>query len=99
MNAKKIWNIIVYTGLIWIIKTSDIWAENVQDLDTASNDFSDKMLKMFKGPLVKIVAGIVLFMGVGGLIRGRHQVALSCGIAFVLLLLLPVILGYFGAQK
>ncbi len=99
MFEKRVWKIIGCTGLMWLIKISDVLADNVQTLDGATNDFATKMLTMFKGPLVKVVAGIVLFVGVGGLLRGRHQVAVSCGIAFVLLLLLPVILQYFGAAN
>jgi|GEM_PF-5029420 len=95
MNAKKVFNILVCTGLIWLMRTSDLWAD-VKNLDDATDDFSTKILTMFKGPLLKIVAGFVLFMGVGGLLRGKHQVAVSCGIAFVLLLLLPVLLQYLG---
>lgn len=82
--------------LMLFLSASQVFAEDAQDVVTATNDFSTKMLTIFKGPLVKILAGIVLFVGVGGLLRGRYQVAVSCGVAFVLLLFLPIILQYFG---
>ncbi len=86
---------IYLTLIVFQINCSTAFAD-AQDIDQATNDFSEKMLTLFKGPLVKILAGIVLFVGVGGLLRGRHQTAVSCGIAFVLLLMLPVVLNYFG---
>ena len=100
MLRKRI-RAILNAGLILLINSSYALAQSTdgsgaQDVMTATNDFSSKMLDIFKGPLVKIVAGIVLFVGVGGLLRGRHQIAVSCGVAFILLLSLPIILKYFG---
>lgn len=103
MLKRKLFNMITNTGLILLINASNVWAQlniggggNVQDVNSAVNSFSGKILSIFTGPLVKVVAGVVLFVGVAGLLRGKHQVAVSCGIAFVLLLCLPIILRYFG---
>ena len=95
MFIKRVFKNIYLTIMTLLISSSAAFAQ-VQDIGEATNDFSVKMLTIFKGPLVKILAGIVLFVGVGGLLRGRHQVAVSCGIAFILLLMLPFVLGYFG---
>ncbi len=106
MLQRKLF-IITNASLLLLINASNVWAQwgnlggamgggNVQDVNEATNQFSGKILSILTGPLVKVVAGVVLFVGVAGLLRGKHQVAVSCGIAFVLLLCLPIILGYFG---
>ena len=55
-------------------------------------DFSTQMIAILKGPIAKILAAFILLAGVGGLLRGRHKLALSCGAAFVILLFLPILL-------
>ena len=101
MFRRNVFKVLFFMGFWLFLNVSNIWAavgssSGAQDVVTATNSLADKMLEIFKGPLVKILAGVVLFVGVGGLLRGRHQVAVSCGIAFVLLLFLPIILQYFG---
>ena len=56
------------------------------------SDFSTQMIAILKGPIAKILAAFILLAGVGGLLRGRHKLALSCGAAFVILLFLPILL-------
>ena len=56
------------------------------------SDFSTQMIAILKGPIAKILAAVILLAGVGGLLRGRHKLALSCGAAFVILLFLPILL-------
>ena len=56
------------------------------------SDFSKQAIDILKGPIAKILAAIVLLAGVGGLLRGRHKLALSCGAAFIILLFLPILL-------
>ena len=53
---------------------------------------ANKMIQILQGPVTKLLAAIILLAGVAGLLRGRHKIALSCGIAFVVLLFLPMIL-------
>ncbi len=55
-------------------------------------DFSTQAIAILKGPIAKILAALILLAGVGGLLRGRHKLALSCGAAFVILLFLPILL-------
>ncbi len=62
------------------------------DPGSVVSDFSTKMITILKGPITRILAALVLLAGVGGLLRGRHQLALSCGAAFVILLFLPILL-------
>ena len=96
MYLRKLFNLMYVAIMTILINLSVAFAAETETIDKATDDFSDKMLTLFKGPLVKILAGVVLFVGVGGLLRGKHNVAVSCGIAFVLLLMLPVVLKYFG---
>ncbi len=56
------------------------------------SDFSTQAIAILKGPIAKILAALILLAGVGGLLRGRHQLAISCGAAFVILLFLPLLL-------
>ena len=56
------------------------------------SDFSKQAIDILKGPIAKILAALILLAGVGGLLRGRHQLAISCGAAFVILLFLPILL-------
>ncbi len=56
------------------------------------SDFSTQMIAILKGPIAKVLAALILLAGVGGLLRGRHKLALSCGAAFVILLFLPILL-------
>ena len=63
---------------------------------SAVSDFSTQMIAILKGPIAKILAAIILLAGVGGLLRGRHRLAVSCGVAFVILLFLPMLLEKVG---
>jgi type IV secretory pathway VirB2 component (pilin) len=95
MFKRKRFHQLLAAVSIMFFKVGYVWA---QDVNQAADDFSTKMLTIFKGPLIKIMACVVLFAGVAGLLRGKNQVAVSCGVAFVLLLCLPLILGYFEAH-
>ena len=55
-------------------------------------DFSTRMTTLINGPIVKLFGVVILLVGVGSLLRGRHTVAMSCGVAFVVLLFLPFFL-------
>src|SRR5258706_235095 len=83
---------------IWMFFiNSYVWAQrsgsNTADPLEATNDFSEKVLSIVQGPLLKIMAAVVLMVGVAGLLRGKHKLAISCGAAFLLLLFLPILLG------
>ena len=56
------------------------------------SDFSKQAIDILKGPIAKILAALVLLAGVGGLLRGRHKLALSCGASFFIFLFLPILL-------
>ena len=102
MFKRKVFNTIVSTGLILLVRSSDVWAQfnglrgsgSTADPLAATNDFSNRMLDIVKGPVLKILAAVVLLVGVAGLLRGRHKLAISCGLAFLLLLFLPILLGH-----
>ena len=71
-------------------------AQSQGDPMSAVSDFSTQMIDILKGPIAKILAAIILLAGVGGLLRGRHRLAISCGIAFTILLFLPMLLEKVG---
>ena len=67
-------------------------AQSQGDPMSVVSDFSTQMIAILKGPIAKILAAIILLAGVGGLLRGRHRLAISCGVAFIILLFLPILL-------
>ncbi len=79
------------------------WIQNVL-ADTAGSgdpkgvmtDFSTQMVDILKGPITKILAALILMGGVAALLRGRHKIAVSCGLAFIILLFLPFLLEHVG---
>ncbi|MBF0490646.1 MAG: hypothetical protein HQL15_08565 [Candidatus Omnitrophica bacterium] len=99
---KKRIKVMMNAGLVLLISASEVWAQSVgsgsststtgDPLDV-SNEFSTKMLDIVKGPILKVLAAAVLLVGIAGLLRGRHKLAESCGMAFLLILCLPVLLG------
>ncbi len=66
------------------------------DAVAAVGDFSTKLLTILKGPVTKIVGAIILLAGTGGLLQGRHRMAICCGAAFLILLFLPMLLEKVG---
>ena len=95
MFRRKVLNTIADIGLILFIRSSQVWAKDSTDDPLAvSNDFSTRMLSIVQGPVLKVLAAVVLLAGVAGLLRGRHKLAISCGLAFLLLLFLPILLGH-----
>jgi type IV secretory pathway VirB2 component (pilin) len=96
---RKILNTISNAVLIVFINSVQAFAQAVGSSGTTgdplevSNDFSTKMLDIVKGPVLKLLAAVVLLVGIAGLLRGRHKLAISCGVAFILILFLPILLS------
>jgi predicted Co/Zn/Cd cation transporter (cation efflux family) len=91
IRTKKFSKIIALVNL-WLMQGYNAWAQNTADPFQASDDFSKQMLLIIQGPLLKLLAGIVLLVGIAGLLRGRHRLAISCAMAFILILFLPILL-------
>ncbi len=93
---KKAISTAINTGVLLMINSMQVWAakDKTDDPLTVSEEFSVKMLAIVQGPVLKVLAAAVLLVGVASLLRGRHKLALSCGIAFLLLLFLPILLGH-----
>ena len=73
---------------------SDVWAQQAStggEPMTVVTDYSTQMLTILKGPIAKILSAVVLLGGVGGLLRGRHKLAVSCAVGFVVLLFLQTL--------
>ncbi len=86
------------TGIFLLMASLQVWAASstsADDPQKVSEDFSTRVLTIVQGPVLKVLAAIVLLVGVAGLLRGRHQLAISCGLAFLLLLFLPILLDHF----
>lgn len=67
----------------------DLWAD---DPEQTATEFSQKALTILKGPIAKLLGAVILLAGVASLLRGRHKIAISCAVAFVMLLFLPMLL-------
>jgi type IV secretory pathway VirB2 component (pilin) len=74
--------------LSWL---SDVLAQSGEDPKAVVDTFSTKMIEILKGPIAKVLAVVILLACVGSLLRGRHKVAISCGIAFIVLLFLQML--------
>lgn len=94
IKNKKINGVLSVINL-WLLQASSAWAatSNTADPLDASKEFSDKMMEIVQGPVLKILAAVVLLVGIAGLLRGRHRLAVSCALAFILILFLPILLG------
>ncbi len=81
------------------MSVSNALAQIAQDApEAAVRGFSDRMIVMINGPIVKLLGVVILLVGVASLLRGRQTVALSCGVAFVVLLFLPFFLTQLGGR-
>ena len=81
---------------IFILGCAKAWAD---DPLQATTDFSDRLIAILKGPVTKGLGALLLIVAVGGLLRGRHKLAISCGVAFVILLFLPILLQHLGGSS
>ena len=90
--------IVIVLSLLFIVGCSDFAHAQSTDPLQVSQDFSQRMVQIFQGPISKILAAIVLLAGVGGLLRGRHKIAISCAAAFILILFLPILLQQVGGH-
>ncbi len=88
----KVSNFISGVLLMFFVCASKAIAATDDPLEV-SKDFSDKVLSIVQGPVIKILAAVVLLVGIASLLQGKHKTALCCGTAFLLLLFLPILLG------
>ena len=83
MRYLIMWNVFFLT---WV---SEALAQTPEEV---VNSFSTRMIDILKGPIAKVLGAFILLMGVASLLRGRHKLAISCGLAFIVLLFLPILL-------
>ena len=62
---------------------------------TAFNNNSTWIISMVTGPICKVVGAFFLFAGIGKLMKQEVMGALMCGVAFLILVLMPQILSMF----
>ena len=60
---------------------------------TAFNNNSTWIISMVTGPICKVVGAFFLFAGIGKLIKQEVMGALMCGVAFLILVLMPQLLA------
>jgi len=87
---------VINAALGVFLSTVQVWAakDKTDDPLDVTQEFSTKMLDIVQGPVLKVLAAAILLVGVASLLRGRHKLAVSCGIGFLLLLFLPILLGH-----
>ncbi len=89
MRWLKLLGVIVVT---YFILPNEGWATPVDDVRT----FSLQAIEICQGPVAKILAAFVLLAGIASLLRGRYKIAVSCGIGFIFLLFLPILIAMVG---
>ena len=94
MFFKRVSSMITVTLLMLCISVSKVFADDPLEV---SNDFSQQLLSIIQGPILKVLAAVVLLVGIASLLQGKQKIALSCGLAFLLLLFLPILLGKVSA--
>jgi type IV secretory pathway VirB2 component (pilin) len=62
---------------------------------TAFNNNATWIISMVTGPVCKVVGAFFLFAGIGKLMKQEVMGALMCGVAFLILVLMPQILAMF----
>ena len=86
-------------GLLgWMILTSNyVFAQDAAQTTatTAFNNNANWIISMVTGPVCKVVGAFFLFAGIGKLMKQEVLGALMCGVAFLILVLMPQILNMF----
>ena len=84
---------LVMFNVFFLTLVSSVLADDPKAMVT---DYSTKMIEILQGPVSKLFGAIILLVGASALLRGRHAIAISCGLAFVMLLFLPILLQHLG---
>jgi type IV secretory pathway VirB2 component (pilin) len=86
----RLLSLCIFTLLLLVGFQDAVFAQSV-DPEQVVTENTDKMINILKGPIAKVLTAIILLAGVASLLRGRYKIALSCGVAFVVLLFLPLV--------
>ncbi len=72
---------------------SEVWAQSSgsDDPKAVVESYSNQLIIIFKGPIAKALSFVILLACVSALLSGKHRLAISCGIAFIVLLFIQVI--------
>lgn len=88
-HAARIWLLAQVGVMAW---GACAWAQTSGgDPQAVVENYSSQMITILKGPIAKVLSFIILLACAGALLRGRHGLAISCGLAFIVLLFLQVI--------
>ena len=87
----------VLAGMILTLWNDFVWAQDATQTaaTTAFNNNSDWMISVITGPICKVIAAFFLLAGIGKLMKQELLGALGCGVAFMVLVLMPQILAMF----
>ena len=92
----RCWIVCSVISLNWVSDALAVIADDAPE--SAVSGFSQRMVSLVNGPVAKVLGVVILLVGVASLLRGRHAVAMSCGVAFVVLLFLPFFLTQLGGH-
>lgn len=90
-------NLLALLGTIVTLGNDLVFAQDATQTaaTTAFNNNSTWIISMVTGPICKVVGAFFLFAGIGKLMKQEVMGALMCGIAFLILVLMPQILAMF----
>ena len=84
---------IIKTMLMLMVMNGLVYAQSSDQAVAAVGSFSDDLVKLLQGPVVKVVGALVLLGGVAALLRGKQQIALAIGLAVITVLILSISLS------
>ncbi len=84
-------------GTLMVMANDLGWAQDATQTaaTTAFNSNATWIISMVTGPICKVVGAFFLFAGIGKLMKQEVMGALMCGVAFLILVLMPQILAMF----
>ena len=82
---------LLLSQVVFLSWVSGALAQSAGDPQAVVETYSTKMISILKGPIAKVLAVVILLGCVGALLQGRHKLAISCAIAFIVLLFLKML--------
>ena len=93
---NQIMKIVVMFNVFLLNSLGSLWAQQASEAETDMTNFSEKVINILKGPIVKVLGVVILVVGIASLLRGRHQIAITCFVGFTMVLFFPYLLSLLG---
>jgi|GEM_PF-6971244 type IV secretory pathway VirB2 component (pilin) len=77
-----------------LASTALAYAQTTDDVESSVATVSSSLLRILSGPVAKVVAAFLLIMAVINLLKGKYGMAIAAGFGFVILVLLPLFIGW-----